>query len=264
MWNSLNDHFDRNRFVGSNWLIFSPPWSDAQIDWWHEHMFKQYGVYPDDLGELLSASVTGNKVVTLSDLNPRSSSFVIHVKGLPNETGEAWWHQRKLDLKGRVFEAQRMVIPFIEQRQGRGRMLMADLIDTAGRFGIKQVTVEAQDVGRYAWACIGFVPDKTAWDYHVRLEGLRRLLRSRSEIDPRVFAAYEDVLTRNDPLLIRDVIRWKTPVNSLQEFDANGNPAKIAIGKAVLLETPAQWYGTFDLEDPDTMTIFKKYVGRTP
>jgi hypothetical protein len=52
-------------------------------------MFKEHGLYPDDLGDLLSASVQGNKVVTLSDLDVKANSFVVHVKGLPNETGEA-------------------------------------------------------------------------------------------------------------------------------------------------------------------------------
>jgi hypothetical protein len=195
-------------------------------------------------------------------MDVRAHSFVINVKGLPSETGEAWWHQRKLDLKGPVFEAQRMVIPFVDQRQGRGRLLMADLIDTAARLGIRQITVEAQDIGRYAWACIGFVPDRASWNYHVRIEGLGRLLRSRGEINPKLFASYQDVLARDNPLLIREVIRWKTPVSSVQEYDANGYPARIAIGKAVLLETGAQWYGVFDLDDVDTMNIFNSYVGR--
>jgi hypothetical protein len=258
-----SNKFDQNRFKGSNSLIFAPPWSDAQIGWWHERMFKEHGLYPDDLGELLSASIKGQKIVTLSELDVRSDSFIVSVKGLPNETGEAWWHQRKLDLKGSVFEAQRMVIPSAEQKRGRGRLLMADLIDTASRLGIRQVTVEAQDLGRYAWACIGFVPDKASWNFQIRIEGLMRLLRSRHEIEPRLFSAFQDVLARDNPLLIREVIRWKPMVNSIQEYDSDGNPAKIPIGKAVLLEALTQWYGVFDLDDPDTMKIFNDYVGRT-
>jgi hypothetical protein len=51
-------------------------------------------------------------------------------------------------------------------------------------------------------------------------------------------------------------------VDSLRDYDDNGNPAKIAIGKALLLETGAQWYGVFDLDDEETMNIFKRYVAR--
>jgi hypothetical protein len=259
----MSADFDRARFAGSNRLIFDPPWSATEIDWWRERMFEPHRLYPDELGELLSASVQGEKVVTLSEMNVHAASFVVRVKGFPNETGEAWWHQRKLDLRGAVFEAQRMVIPPAEQQKRRGRMLMADLVDTAGRLGIRLITVEAQDIGRYAWARFGFVPDRGSWNFQVRIEGRRRLLRSRAEIDPRLFASYSDVLDRDEPVLIREVMMWDTPVNSVQEFDANGNPATIAIGKAILLETGAQWYGVFDLDDAETMNIFRTYVERS-
>jgi hypothetical protein len=59
------------------------------------------------------------------------------------------------------------------------------------------------------------------------------------------------------------VARWTDQVDSVREFDHNGNPAKIAIGKAVLLESPANWIGNFELDDPETMDIFNRYVGRT-
>jgi hypothetical protein len=55
MWDELNK-FDRGRFAGSNTLVFLPPWTSEQIDWWQENIFKPHGYYPDDLGEALSAS----------------------------------------------------------------------------------------------------------------------------------------------------------------------------------------------------------------
>ena len=261
-WNELNK-FDRDRFAGSNALIFSPPWSTEQIDWWRENIFKPHGLYPEDLGEKLSASATGPKTITLSEMNPKTNSFVIRVKGLPSETGEAWYHQRRLNLKGRLFAAEKMVAPLDAQRKGTGRFLMADLVDTAVMMGLKRISLEAEDVGRYAWARFGFVPDDTAWKYHVRIAGRRRLLRSQSEIAPRRFAAYHDVFDKENPTLIRTVARWTDQVDSVREFDHNGNPAKIAIGKAVLLESPANWIGNFELDDPETMDIFNRYVGRT-
>ena len=60
MWNELNK-FDSSRFVGTNTLLFSPPWSQDQIDWWREHLFGPHGIYPDDLEEMLSASIDGRK-----------------------------------------------------------------------------------------------------------------------------------------------------------------------------------------------------------
>jgi hypothetical protein len=132
MWDELNK-FDRGRFAGSNTLVFLPPWTSEQIDWWQENIFKPHGYYPDDLGEALSASASGAKTITLMDMDPKANSFVIKVKGRADDMGEAWWHQRKLDLKGRLFRAEKMIVPFPDQRQGKGRLLMADLVDTARR-----------------------------------------------------------------------------------------------------------------------------------
>ncbi len=55
--------FDRGRFSGTNSLIFRPAWSEAETEWWYEHILRDHGLYPDDLGERLSASVQGPKVV---------------------------------------------------------------------------------------------------------------------------------------------------------------------------------------------------------
>ena len=263
MWDELNK-FDRSRFAGTNALLFSPPWGQDQIDWWREHMFEPHGIYPDDLGEMLSASVDGPKVITLLDLSPKTDLFVIRVNGSPGEVGEVWWHQRSLDLKGRLFRAEKMVVPLDQQRRGKGRLLMADLVDLSVRLKLRQIAVEAQDVGRYVWARLGFVPDRTAWKYHVQIEAQRRLIRSKHQIGHAKFDAYLDLLGRDDPRLIREVARWGDPVDSLTEFDQNGNATKVAIGKAVLLETSANWFGTFDLEDEETMRIFREYVGRHP
>lgn len=80
MWDALNK-FDRNRFSGSNLLSFDPPLSDVAIDWWRDNVYAQHGLYPDDLGELLSASAIGDKAITIADLDPKVGSFVVRIKG---------------------------------------------------------------------------------------------------------------------------------------------------------------------------------------
>jgi hypothetical protein len=262
MWDALNN-FDRNRFSGSNLLTFDPPLSDDGIDWWRDQVYVPHGLYPDDLGQLLSASAVGGKTVTIADLNPRAGSFVVRIKGFPSDSGEAWWTQRKLDLSGPLFEAQRMLIPGADQQQKKGRMLMADLVDTAARLGINTITIEAQDIGRYAWARFGFVPDRSSWMWHVRIEARRRLLAARAELSDDLLRAYGAVLDGENPKLIRLVASWPELVTSMINFNADtGRPEKVPLGQALLLETQAQWFGTFELDDSETMEIFTRYVGR--
>ncbi len=141
-----------------------------------------------------------------------------------------------------------MWIPKPERGQGQGRLLMADLIDAAARLGIRRITVEADDVGRFAWACIGFVPDRAFLElpHTIRRPWPPRPFTERTE------AASVPCLPGR-PLEQQSVVNQKRP---------DGEPLPIAIGKAVLLETGARWYGEFDLEDPETMRIFNEYVGR--
>lgn len=227
--------------------------------WWEKNMFVPYGLYPEELGEMLSASAQEPKSFAFADLDTLSDSFVIKVKGQASDTGEIWWHQRRLDLAGRLFEAQRMIIPFSAQGRGKGRLLMADLVETAKRLGIRQIDIEAQDIGRYAWARFGFLPDRGSWKFQVSLEARRRLLRARPRIEQRRFAHYSDVLDSDDPASIRVVASWRDRIDSL-EYDANGNALEVELGKALLLETSAQWFGSFDLDDPETMAVYREYV----
>jgi hypothetical protein len=227
VWDALNK-FDRGRFSGSNLLSFDPPLSDVAIDWWRDHIYAQHGLYPEDLGELLSASATGDKAITIADLDPKVGSFVVRIKGFPSDSGEAWWTQRKLDLSGPLFEAQRMLIPSGDRQKGKGRMLMADLVDAAAKFGINTITIEAQDIGRYAWARFGFVPDRTAWMRSVRVEARRRLKMATAEISPTAMGAFGEVLDGENPKLIREVASWRDPVTSIVKFNKDtGLPEKV-------------------------------------
>ena len=123
----------------------------------------------------------------------------------------------------------------------------------------RQIDLEAEDIGRYAWARFGFVPDRGSWKFQVALEARRRLLRARQQIDPGRFTFYSEVLDSDDPASIRAVASWRDIVDSM-EYDANGNALKVELGKALLLETPARWFGSFNLDDPETMAIYREYV----
>lgn len=253
--------FDRSRFVDTNAIRFSPSWGDAEQAWWNTHMFEPYGIYPDELGEMLSASAIGDKIVTLGKIDTYSNAFEIDVTGHIGDTGRAWFHQRRLDLSGPLFEGRKMAIPYDDQHKGRGRLLMTDLVDTAERLGISLITVEAEDIGRYAWARFGFVPDRGSWNFQVRIEAIRRLQLARGQLTAEAYAAYREVLDMEQPEMIREVASWTDMVDS-RHMDDRGYPLKVELGKALLLETSANWFGDFRLDDPESMKIFRRYVGR--
>jgi hypothetical protein len=80
------------------------------------------------------------------------------------------------------------------------------------------ITIEAQDIGRYAWARFGFVPDRTAWMRSVRVEARRRLKMANAEISPTAMVAYGEILDGENPKLIREVASWRYPVTSIVKF----------------------------------------------
>lgn len=250
---------DGARFVDSNRMSFRPSWTQAQVAWWRERMLRPYAMYPDDLGEALSRSMDGPKAFVIAELDVARDSFVVMVDGPIGRGGELWFTRRKLDLRGRVFEAQRMDVPRGSQGLGRGRLLMADLVETARLLDIPTIEIEAQDIGRYAWARFGFLPDRTAWNYQIKIAARPRLVAALPEIGEARFAYCSRVLDGTDPALVRDVASWNDAVTSREgRFDRE--PETTTLGRALLLETQAQWYGSFDLRDPETMSVYRAYV----
>ncbi len=83
-----------------------------------------------------------------------------------------------------TFEAQRMVVKPEARGKGIGRSLMADLIDTARRLDLKKITIEAEDIGRYVWVRMGFLPDRGSWRA-LRPEAMMRLAKSLPQLTRR-------------------------------------------------------------------------------
>jgi hypothetical protein len=63
------------------------------------------------------------------------------------------------------------------------------------------------------------------------------------------------------PEMIREVASWTDMVDS-RHMDDRGYPLKVELGRALLLETSANWFGDFRPDDPESMKIFRRYVGR--
>ena len=114
MSDALNK-FDLTRLRSSNTLQVERPWSDAEVDWWRDRMFNDHGFYPEDLGELLSASASEPKLVTISGIDLPKESFVIKGKSLsekpscskPKPSGTApstWMTRRQLPYSGPMWD----------------------------------------------------------------------------------------------------------------------------------------------------------------
>jgi len=257
----VGGRFDRSKFQDNNLITFAPSWTEEQQDWWHERMFEPFGIYPEELGEMLSASAPGAKAITMRNLSIANDSFEIEVRGEIGETGRIWFHERGLDLQGAFFEARKMMIPPPDQGKGMGRLLMADLVDTALRLNIRRINIEAEKVGRYAWVNLGFLPERDSWN-RIQVD-IRRRLKMANRLSAEKMAAYLEVVDSSDVKAIREVASWRDMVDSHVEYDERGLPASVPLGPALLLEGQTDWYGELDLENSQSMKIFHDYVRRS-
>jgi hypothetical protein len=60
MWDELNK-FDRGRFTGSNMLVFSPPWTAEQIEWWQDNIFSRTATIRTNLVKPFRRALPGQR-----------------------------------------------------------------------------------------------------------------------------------------------------------------------------------------------------------
>jgi hypothetical protein len=135
--------------------------------------------------------------------------------------------------------------------------------------GIQKVKLLANiDVGGYAWAKYGFLPDAKEWDLLKAHVGRRLADLERGQlIDPESSAAARLILQSPDPYHTWALSNLNDP------FDPRGwtyvskhgriyqaDPAIDTVGKALLVGS--SWHGDFNLANPRQMERFQGYVGR--
>jgi len=147
---------------------------------------------------------------------------------------------REIDLAHK--RANHALLEFADKQQGKGvaANLMAEQVGLYKKLGLKSIEANANiDVGGYAWAKYGYLPDSRGeWTY------MQWNLRERIEDLPRSVGAearetLEKIVNNPDPRSL-----WAV--------------ADHANGKDLLLEST--WSGRLDLTDNATMRRFNAYV----
>jgi hypothetical protein len=112
---------------------------------------------------------------------------------------------------------------------------------TKGEINSVSLTADI-NVGTYAWAKYGFVPDKPAWDK----------VRSRYKIPDHFDKVDRDALSSmlgsEDPKMIWAVSDYKSKATGKK------------LGWDILRQQ--EWHGVLNLNDPESMTRFNAYIGR--
>jgi len=253
------DRFKKLMFEDGNRVRFERAIDDDARNWWIERFYDPFGLTPEGMGDLLTKSVSNEKSITYRYIDGGGQAFAVRIQGRFQESGDIWFAERSLELEGGFFNADEMFIPIGDAKQGRGRLLMKDLIEAARSINVERIKIQAQKIGRYAWLRIGFVPDGGSWR-GIQAEAARLIQAHAGRLGA---ARASDLIARvlsGKPATAIFLAGLNDPVSSRQLFDRQGMPVLVPLGKALFLEGGTDWTGELNLNDPGAMEIANDYI----
>lgn len=206
-----------------------------------DQFFDEMDMGPDDFAQQMMAGVALNLRDGKTTLTRRANGWDFSYVDRGHLT-----MSRRLDIQGGIAEHTVMAV---ESAQGKGlsKTLMRNQMAVYGHLGIREIRMHANfEVGGYAWARYGFLPDDADWQ-RIR-EGIEDDLGSAAlaGASPNLKAALTDILADEDP---RGV--WQ--LAALTE-EINGVPA----GKHFLIGS--DWHGYMDLTDTEQVEVLMSYI----
>ncbi len=246
-----NDRFKSRMFESNNRITFKVAVDDLTAAWWVSEFYEPFKLTPEGVGDKLSASWTGEKRMTVTELDGVSKRFSIEVSG-QFDMVNFWIHDRTLDMDGRVMNANRMFIAEDRQRSGFGRAFMQDAASLCDTVGIRKIRLEADGLGRYAWLRCGFVPDQGSW-FNLQEGILRRLAMASTELDPARFMEVLKYAKSPDPQNARLIASLRDVVMS--NIRTPDGPRPTTLGRALILEQQHNWVGEINLDDDQSRNM---------
>ena len=177
----------------------------------------------------------------------------LHMSGIIGDGGEL---KRNFDFEAGTVEHESLILPNDRQAAGLGKQLLASQVSTYKKMGLKAVNLTANiNVGAYAWAKYGFVPDQKSWDR------VRSAIKAKLDnMNPDEWGLKGDVadihaaLASENPQAIWAVVDSKATL-------LNENDEEVPIAKHFLTGKNApDWDGSLRLDDATALKRFDSYV----
>ena len=193
--------------------------------------------------EYMNSMLAG--IPTTSRGKPRLDTYgsrsVMLSADLANEDGDMIGRmERTIDFKNNI--AKHDYLQFNDENEGKGlgKQLVGSQVALYQKMGLSRVDTHANiDVGGYAWARYGFVPEKSYWR-DMSSDYLENQI-NRVVGDPDAKSALQKLMASDDPKAL-----W-----AIADSDH---------GRDLLIGS--DWYGSLDLKDPATVVRFRDYVSK--
>lgn len=127
---------------------------------------------------------------------------------------------------------------------------MINLIELGRKIGLESIDIEAEDIGRYAWLSMGFLPDETSWRFWIAL------CLAQGEIDEETHSAVAAVLAQKDRRAVRDLLVF---TQSVSGPGPQGTNTFVSLCKAIMLHQGIRWLGAFSFRDTQGLELFDTY-----
>jgi len=155
---------------------------------------------------------------------------------------------RKSDGSVNVDHSYFKVASNSERGQGFGKKFLSNSMELYKKIGVSTIDVHANiDVGGYAWAKYGFVPNANSWS------SMARDFSSKVQATP---VDSEFTVGKKEAMLRQ--LKNPDPKTAWDFADNPTTKGGKAVAKAAMLGS--NWYGVLDLKNPTTMERFNDYV----
>jgi len=223
--------------------------NEAQIKYWNEHV----GMAPAEMVARLTGRPLDEFLAGLMDAGkPKEFAGIYSVTVNKNITvklaKEGFGSANKFDQSVKILPQSKSLylesVDLHEEDQAGGiaKKYMREFYALAKDMGLKKLELYAGlDVGGYAWAKYGFVPDLKSW------EALKRDIAARYKA-----VDYGTTLSAVEQKAYAVIMASEDPKNIFLLAD-------IGFGKDLLLGQG--WQGVLDLADTESVTRFLSYIG---
>jgi GNAT superfamily N-acetyltransferase len=254
-----DDRLRSAMFESGNRVRFLAEVGPEDRQWWLSSIYDLFGLTPEDVGDRLSSSWAGDKRMEVTELNGLLHRFAISISG-EFASGQVWLLDRTLDFQGSFLNADRMFIDPDRQQEGTGRRFMADAVALATELGLKEIRLEADNIGKYVWLRCGFLPDRGSWT-SMKPFVIQRIVEAREDVGAQRFSELLAMADSPDPVAARELAAVRDGVRSRYPLEF-GRTLEVPLGRAIFIEAAPAWSGSIALDDPVSMTVLRNYVGQ--
>jgi GNAT superfamily N-acetyltransferase len=256
---STDERLQPRMFDEGNRIRFIRPVDEKGRDWWIERFYDPFDLTPEGMGDALTKSAVGDKLIKYEFIDGVGQTFRLRVEGSLSGQGEAWFVERTFELSGNFFNADEMFVTENSRGSGTGRRLMGDLIDVSRQLHVDRIKIQTQNIGRYAWLRVGFRPDVGSWrDMQKNL--IAAVIGFQNIIGLEDATNIAGIIAKGGPETANIIAAMSNPVPSRQLFDSFMQPVMVSIGRALLIEYVNDWSGEFVLADPEMERLANAYI----